>query len=143
MNSPRWLIVQGRNDEAVEILARLRSDGDLHNVDVQMEITSIVQDITFERMANNTKFISLLSKGNDNNRKRLLLGIGVNCFTQLTGINALLYVIICHVLISLIIANAFPLVITFPILWNLPVLQRFIRLSSATVLEELLIFSLP
>ncbi|GAN02543.1 sugar transporter [Mucor ambiguus] len=89
--SPRWLIYKDRNAEALKILAQLRSYGNEHDVDVQMEFTGIVQDVSFDKMAYRQRFMSLLRKGNDNNRKRTLLGIGIHLFSQLSGINALLF----------------------------------------------------
>ncbi|KAG1136439.1 hypothetical protein G6F37_010625 [Rhizopus arrhizus] len=83
--SPRWLIYQSREKEAYEILSRLRS------CDVRMEFTSILQDLSFDKMAYKHRFLSLMSKGNDNNRKRTLLGIGIHAFTQLSGANAILF----------------------------------------------------
>jgi hypothetical protein len=74
----------------LQILAQLRSHGDITNVDVQMEFTGIVQDVTFDKMTYTQRFLSLLRKGNDNNRKRTLLGMGIHTFTQLSGINAIL-----------------------------------------------------
>ncbi|CAO3654991.1 unnamed protein product [Mucor fragilis] len=89
--SPRWLIYKDRNAEALKILAQLRSHGNEHDVEVQMEFTGIVQDVSFDKMAYRQRFMSLLRKGNDNNRKRTLLGVGIHVFTQLSGINALLF----------------------------------------------------
>lgn len=88
--SPRWLIYRDRNTEALEILAKLRSKGNINDVEVQMEFTGIVQDVSFDKMAYQQRFLSLLRKGNDNNRRRTLLGMGIHTFTQLSGINALL-----------------------------------------------------
>lgn len=88
--SPRWLIYKDRSAEALKILAQLRSYGNEHDLDVQMEFTGIVQDVSFDKMAYRQRFMSLLRKGNDNNRKRTLLGIGIHVFSQLSGINALL-----------------------------------------------------
>ncbi|PHZ13339.1 general substrate transporter [Rhizopus microsporus ATCC 52813] len=89
--SPRWLIYKDRTEEALRILASLRSRGNENDVDVRMEYTSIVQDVSFDKMAYKHRFLSLLTKGNDNNRKRTLLGIGIHTFTQLSGINAILF----------------------------------------------------
>lgn len=88
--SPRWLIYKERNAEALSILAYLRSRGNQQDVHVQMEFTGILQDVSFDKMVYKQKFWSLLDKGNDNNRKRTLLGIGIHVFTQLSGINAIL-----------------------------------------------------
>lgn len=88
--SPRWLIYKDRPKEALQILASLRSKGDTLDVDVQMEYTGIVQDVTFDKIVYKQRFLSLLKKGNDNNLKRTLLGMGIHTFTQLSGINALL-----------------------------------------------------
>jgi hypothetical protein len=88
--SPRWLIYKDRNAEALAILAKLRSYDNENDVEVQMEFTGIVQDVSFDKMAYRQRFVSLLRKGNDNNRRRTLLGMGVHIFTQLSGINALL-----------------------------------------------------
>ncbi|KAI9355801.1 hypothetical protein BD770DRAFT_390764 [Pilaira anomala] len=89
--SPRWLIYKERNAEALSILAYLRSRGNQQDAQVQMEFTGIVQDVSFDKMVYKQKFWSLLDKGNDNNRKRTLLGIGIHVFTQLSGINAILF----------------------------------------------------
>jgi MFS family permease len=88
--SPRWLIYKDRNAEALTILSHLRSKGNENDVEVQMEFTGIVQDVSFDKMRYKQRFLSLLRKGNDNNRKRTLLGMGIHTFTQLSGINALL-----------------------------------------------------
>lgn len=85
--SPRWLIYKDRNAEAFKILAHLRGKDD---VEVVMEYTGIVQDVSFDKKAYKQPFRSLLKKGNDNNRKRTLLGVTVHFFTQFTGINAIL-----------------------------------------------------
>lgn len=85
--SPRWLIYKDRNTEAFQILTRLRGKDD---VEVLMEYTGIVQDVSFDKKAYKQPFRSLLRKGNDNNRKRTVLGIAVHFFTQFSGINAIL-----------------------------------------------------
>ncbi|KAI8976512.1 general substrate transporter [Pilobolus umbonatus] len=90
--SPRWLIYKDRNEEALAILYQLRSSANVNGQDILMEFYSIVQDVRFDKVIySSTKFFTLWKKGNENNRKRTLLGMGVHVFTQLSGINAILY----------------------------------------------------
>ncbi|KAI9243636.1 general substrate transporter [Sporodiniella umbellata] len=87
--SPRWLIYRERLVEAYTILSRLRHQES--ETDIRMEFTSIVQDVSFDKMAYRHRFLSLVTKGNDNHRKRTLLGMGIHAFTQLSGANAVLF----------------------------------------------------
>ncbi|KAG0171719.1 hypothetical protein DFQ28_002426 [Apophysomyces sp. BC1034] len=86
---PRWLIYRERYDEALRILTKLRSRGDEPNMEIQMEYTSIVQDVNFDKRICPKTFTTLLKKGTENNRRRTLLGITAHTFTQLTGMAAL------------------------------------------------------
>ncbi|KAI9280792.1 general substrate transporter [Sporodiniella umbellata] len=89
--SPRWLIYRDQPHQGLQILADLRSQGDTQQVEVRMEFTSILQEVQFDRMAYRHRFLSLFKKGTDNFRKRTLLGLGIHTFTQLSGINAILF----------------------------------------------------
>ncbi|CDH52096.1 general substrate transporter [Lichtheimia corymbifera JMRC:FSU:9682] len=87
---PRWLIYKTkRRDEALAILTRLRSGQDISII--QMECTSIEQDVAFDAKYASKGYWTLLEKGIENNRRRTLLGIGIHALTQLTGINVLLF----------------------------------------------------
>ncbi|KAL0072938.1 hypothetical protein F4703DRAFT_1844393 [Phycomyces blakesleeanus] len=88
--SPRWLIYREHYDEAKYILEQLRdkTDGDM---DARMEFTGIVQDVSFDKIYTTNPYTALFQTGTTNYRRRTLLGIGIHAFTQLTGINALLY----------------------------------------------------
>lgn len=89
LHSPRWLIYKTkRRDEALAILTRLRSGQDISII--QMECTSIEQDVAFDAKYASKGYWTLLEKGIENNRRRTLLGIGIHALTQLTGINVLL-----------------------------------------------------
>lgn len=57
---------------------------------LEMEYLGIIQDVTFERECSSRSYAALLTKGTDNYRKRILLGMGLHIMTQFTGINALL-----------------------------------------------------
>ncbi|KAI9301150.1 hypothetical protein BJ944DRAFT_187225 [Cunninghamella echinulata] len=89
--SPRWLIYRKRCDEALEILALLRSEGDKNNLDLQMEFTGVRQDVWFDKHYTRKSFVGLWSAGTENNRKRTLLGMGIHIFTQLSGTNVILF----------------------------------------------------
>ncbi|CAO3637560.1 unnamed protein product [Cunninghamella blakesleeana] len=89
--SPRWLIYKERCDEALEILALLRSNGDIHDLDLQMEFTGVRQDVWFDTHYTRKSFLGLWSAGTENNRKRTFLGMGIHIFTQLSGTNVILF----------------------------------------------------
>ncbi|ORZ14690.1 and other transporter-domain-containing protein [Absidia repens] len=89
--SPRWLIYRNRYDEALDIMALLRSDGNKDDLSLQMEFTGVRQDVWFDKHYTRKSFLALWSTGTENNLTRTLLGMGIHIFTQLSGINAILF----------------------------------------------------
>ncbi|KAI9273031.1 general substrate transporter [Phascolomyces articulosus] len=86
--SPRWLVSKGRNDEALQVLAKLHANGDVNSPFVQQEYREIVEQISQERAVAITNYLELF-KGNT--RRRLILGILIQVFQQFTGINSIMY----------------------------------------------------
>ena len=79
--SPRWLVGQGRTGEAASVLATLRRRG----TDIDAEIAEITAVRTKERGAN---WRALRGRWV---RPALVVALGVAAFSQLTGINAMVY----------------------------------------------------
>ncbi|ORZ15632.1 major facilitator superfamily domain-containing protein [Absidia repens] len=71
---------------------------------LEMEYLGIIQDVTFERQCASKSYSALLTKGIDNYRKRLLLGMGLHIMTQFTGINVILFYL-PHILESMGLAQ--------------------------------------
>lgn len=90
LSSPRFLIDKHMDGEALHVLSLVRGDGTPDHPQVLMEYIEIKQSILFEEKFKPKHYWTLFRKGPDNNRKRLLLGMGVQIFQQLTMINALL-----------------------------------------------------
>ncbi|KAH8554596.1 general substrate transporter [Umbelopsis sp. PMI_123] len=86
--SPRWLVDKNRNDEALQTLARLHADGDTQDAYVLQEYNEIVEYVKFERENAVRTYRDLFTK---QNRKRVLLAVGIQSMQQWTGINAVLY----------------------------------------------------
>jgi sugar porter (SP) family MFS transporter len=77
--SPRWLLEQGREDEARAILEQTRAD------DVDAEMDAIRETV---RKQSNNGLGDLLSSWI---RPALVVGLGLAVFQQVTGINAVIY----------------------------------------------------
>ncbi|HET7572453.1 MAG TPA: sugar porter family MFS transporter [Gaiellaceae bacterium] len=75
--SPRWLVEQGRDDDARAVLERYRSDG----VDEELEEIKQVSE-------SEASLRDLLRKGV---RTMLLVGVGLAVFQQIVGINTVIY----------------------------------------------------
>ncbi|CAG8495717.1 10057_t:CDS:10, partial [Scutellospora calospora] len=88
--SPRWLLDNDRDDEALIVLAKLRSNGDKNDPIVIDEFNEIKENVRFEREVAAKSYLELLKKGPENIRKRVMLGIAIQAFQQLTGINAIM-----------------------------------------------------
>ncbi|KAG0173799.1 hypothetical protein DFQ28_008121 [Apophysomyces sp. BC1034] len=86
--SPRWLVSKGRNEEALEVLARLHAKGDKTAPAVVEEYNEIIQQVELERQIAITSYTELF-KGTI--RRRLILGILIQVFQQFTGINSIMY----------------------------------------------------
>ncbi|KAI7851786.1 general substrate transporter [Circinella umbellata] len=86
--SPRWLASKGRNDEALQVLAKLHANGDVNSPFVQQEYNEIIEQISQERAVAITNYLELF-KGR--NRRRLVLGMLIQVFQQFTGINSIMY----------------------------------------------------
>jgi len=84
-SSPRWLISRNYVEQGGQALAKLRG-GD--TPDVQAEFEEIQDNIRLEREIGNGSWLELFSNGM---WKRLAIGVALQMFQQLTGINAVMY----------------------------------------------------
>jgi sugar porter (SP) family MFS transporter len=82
--SPRWLFKQDRRDDATAVLQQIRPKG----VDVQPEVTMICQLDRKERSADTRGWRGLKQAWV---RPALVVGCGLAIFTQLTGIELIVY----------------------------------------------------
>ncbi|CAF1075825.1 unnamed protein product [Rotaria sordida] len=83
--SPRWLMTQDRDNEALRVLIQICSTSSINVLD---EYNDIKNEIDFER----EKSIKLYSQFfYPPLRRRLILGISIQILQQLTGINSVMY----------------------------------------------------
>ncbi|SAK83765.1 major facilitator transporter [Caballeronia temeraria] len=80
-DSPRWLLQRNRVDEARAVLRRLYANP----ADVQAELEQVSEDNTRPQRGWN------LLRRNSNFRRSVLLGVVLQVFQQLTGINVVMY----------------------------------------------------
>jgi sugar porter (SP) family MFS transporter len=76
--SPHWLVTQGREDEAREVLRRVRDEGD-----IDAEVAE-VRDLSARRSG----FREVLAPGV---RHVMVIGVALAVFQQVTGINTIIY----------------------------------------------------
>ncbi|MFD2758183.1 sugar porter family MFS transporter [Gulosibacter faecalis] len=82
--SPRWLVAQGRRDEALAILTTIRP-----RERAEAELAVAAQLVDESKSAKQTSFSTVLAS--KWLRRILFIGIGVAVFQQLTGINTIVY----------------------------------------------------
>jgi MFS transporter, SP family, major inositol transporter len=81
--SPRWLASKGRLSDALQILQKIRKEGN-----AQEELNDITAHITKEQKIEKMKFKDL---GIPWIRRIVILGIGIGVISQFTGINSIMY----------------------------------------------------
>ena len=84
--SPRWLMANDRENEALHVLLKIRSSSSQRNI--LTEFNEIKQEITLEREQSVQSYSQLFRFPL---RRRLILGIGIQILQQLTGINSIMY----------------------------------------------------
>ncbi|KAI0321836.1 general substrate transporter [Amylostereum chailletii] len=89
--SPRWLVKHGRDQEALAVMSALDDKPHTHD-DVQLLYYGIRDTVIAEESgAKQTDLRALLTGGPKQNFRRAALGVVVQCFQQITGINLITY----------------------------------------------------
>ena len=89
-DSPRWLAMKGRMDEARSVTARLLGkapDDDAVNTEIQ----AITEALEAQSRGGGFKYRELLTNGPSQNLRRTLLGVAAQFFQQICGINLITY----------------------------------------------------
>ena len=81
--SPRWLMVQGKNEEALKVMKKVVSEEEANN-----QINEVAQSIADDANKAKSKVSDLFKKSM---RKVIVIGLIVGVFQQLVGINAVLF----------------------------------------------------
>ena len=88
--SPRWLIDNHREQEALEILADVHAGGNENDELVQLEYTEIKTQVEFERTEGAKSYRDLVKPGVF---RRVFLGMSLQAWSQLSGMNIMMYYI--------------------------------------------------
>ncbi|EPQ59314.1 sugar transporter [Gloeophyllum trabeum ATCC 11539] len=88
--SPRWLVKNGRNAEALAVISAL-DDKPPSDPDVQRTFIGIREAVAMEGGAGKASLRELFHRGPSQNFRRAALGIVNQCFQQISGINLITY----------------------------------------------------
>ncbi|KAF9055072.1 general substrate transporter [Hymenopellis radicata] len=91
--SPRWLIKAGRRAEALAVLSALE-DKPPSDASVRQSFHAMTEAVELEEgnsPTGKTALSELLTGGRGQNFRRVCLGVVVQCFQQITGINLITY----------------------------------------------------
>ncbi|KAL2144007.1 hypothetical protein VTI28DRAFT_9689 [Corynascus sepedonium] len=89
--SPRWLASQDRWDEAVKVLASLHGKGDVNHPKVLAQYQEIEEALKLEREQAQSSFKALVQP---RILKRVALGMSIQMWSQLSGMNIMMYYIV-------------------------------------------------
>jgi MFS family permease len=84
--SPRWLASQDRWDEAIQVLADLHCGGDINHPRILAEYREIEEALTFERELAQSSIKALTQH---RILKRIILGMSIQMWSQLSGVNVM------------------------------------------------------
>ena len=87
--SPRWLLEKDRDDEALAIIKRLHGNIGHDDSFFLAEYNQMRAQIQYEKTVTNASWAEVFRT--PSNRKRVLLAVLVQVFTQLSGINVVNY----------------------------------------------------
>lgn len=86
--SPRWLLDRGRDEEALQILADVHGRGSRDNELVRLEYAEIKAQIDFDKTQAAKSYLDLLKPSV---RRRVFLGCSEQMWSQLSGMNVMMY----------------------------------------------------
>lgn len=89
-DSPRWLAMQGRVDEARQVTARLLGKP-VDDPEVITEIKAIQEALEVQSRGGGFRYKELLTNGPSQNFRRTMLGVAAQFFQQICGINLVTY----------------------------------------------------
>lgn len=89
--SPRWLAVKNRWEDALRVLADVHGNGDLNNPVVLAQYQEIEDVIRFEREEAISSYAELTKP---RILRRVILGMSVQMWSQLCGMNVMMYYIV-------------------------------------------------
>ncbi|KFY91657.1 hypothetical protein V498_05368 [Pseudogymnoascus sp. VKM F-4517 (FW-2822)] len=90
--SPRWLASKDRWGEAIQVLANLHANGDIEHPKVLAEYMEIEKALRFEREEATSSTRALFAP---RMIRRVILGMSIQMWSQLSGVNIMMYYIIC------------------------------------------------
>ena len=90
--SPRWLASKDRWEEAVQTLAGLHGGGDVNHPKVLAEYKEIEEALRFEREEAINSYRQLVEP---RMLKRVILGMSIQMWSQLCGMNVMMYYVVC------------------------------------------------
>lgn len=85
--SPRWLAKKGKEEEARQVLGRLRAHGDAYDPMVERELLEMRHTIELTEQGGRLTAKELFTNGPTMNLYRLCLAVGAQAMQQIGGIN--------------------------------------------------------
>ncbi|KAH8912222.1 general substrate transporter [Coniochaeta sp. PMI_546] len=113
VESPRWLLLKSRPEDALEALAKLHGKSHaLDDQDLTYELSSISRSIKEERKNRAAAKDVFLFRDANQNMRRLLLSCGTQLMQQFTGVNAMSYYLPTLLIQSVGVSSAYARLLT-------------------------------